>query len=376
MFGHTTTPPPLETPSTVTAPPVPLQSSGRPWYQHDRFIVLLFVAAALTLLLVVPLGLTALVLMWRYTRWPRPLKWLLSLIVPAPLYAVLAALILSLATGTVSRLTTPPTLGAIALTAPNSVASGLHDSFYVVDGHTILHLTDTGQVLGRLGSTDATIATDQQGNLYVAQHGEIRELSPRGTLLRRWSTGPVQLVAADRHGGVYATQHAHTPAGMTRVVRFAASGRLQSRWLTAYGNALAIAQDGTIFGLGGPTVGELARLNPSTGRVLQRWAGGRGGTISYDAVAADAQGRIYVGDTRDGDTPFAIQRLSYTHRRWTFTTINTAQELVGGLAITSRGTLYVIRDSYARPCPSNLGLDELSPQGTVVGTFRSCPADG
>lgn len=365
---------PLESPSAASADPAPHLPRRRRWYQRDRFIVLLFVAAALTLLLAVPLGLAALVLMWRYTTWPKALKWLLSLIVPAPLYAVLAAFVLSLASGTVSQLTTPPTLGTLPLTAPRSVAGGLHDSLYVVDGQTILHLTDRGQVLGRLGSTDAAIAADSQGHLYVAQHGEIHELSPGGTLLRRWASGPVQLVAVDRHGTVYATQDTGTPTGLTRVLRFAPSGRLLARWLTAYGSAFAVARDGTIFGIGGPALGDLARLDPVTGRVLQRWTGGRNGTMTYDAVAADAQGTIYVGSTRDGDTPFAIQRLSYAQRTWTFTTINTAQELVAGLAITPQGTMYVIRNSYARPCPSNLGMDELSPQGTVVGTFRSCPA--
>lgn len=360
---------------TCTPPTTPRHP--RRWYQQDRTILLLFVASALTLLLVVPLGLVAVVLMWRYATWPQPLKWLLTLIAPAPLYVLLAVLGVSGLAGPQGALplAPPPTLGTVMLTAPRSLAVGAHGTLYVVDGDQILHFAGTGQLLGRLGPTDATIATDRQGNLSFVWHGTLKTVSPRGMLLRQWPVGVVSVVTVDRRGDVYAAGSASAPEELTPVTRYAPTGRVLARWRTRYGTALATDQGGFVYGLGGLAGGDLAKLDPRTGHVLQLWAGATArGTSSYDALAADAQGTIYVGDTRDGDRPFAIQKLSPNGRRSVFMTLNTADELVAGLAIDRQGNMYVLRSSYARPCASNLGLDKLSPQGAVLGMFRSCPA--
>lgn len=96
------------------------------------------------------------------------------------------------------------------------------------------------------------------------------------------------------------------------------------------------------------------------------------GCSSYDALAADDHGSLYAGMTVDGDTPFVIDRLAPNGAALKVQTINTAQEMVGELAIDGQGHVYVIRNSYSRPSTSNTGLDELSSWGAVMATFRAC----
>jgi len=65
------------------------------------------------------------------------------------------------------------------------------------------------------------------------------------------------------------------------------------------------------------------------------------------------------------------ERLSQTEGRSTFTTINTAQDLVGGLAVGRDGSIFVIRASYDEP-GGGTGLEELSPSGESMGKFAYC----
>lgn len=341
-------------------------AAKRKWYQRNSTLIILFVLSFLTFLIVVPLGITALVLMWRYTSWPKPIKWVLTVIVPAPLYVI----VIVLAAGVVTRFTTPPTVGTVAITAPSSLAIGDNGSVYVVDSRSIVHLSSSGALLGRPGPTDSTIATDAHGNLYYVRQGQLRVLSPAGAVLHHWQVGPVDLVAVDHQGHVYTASQSTSTADSSRIRRFTARGKLLQLWQTPYGNGLAIDAAGFVYAIG---QSDLVKLNPVTGHVLARWDHSEAnGMLSYDAVAADVQGTIYVGDTDDGDTPFAIQKLTQSGDHATFSTVNTSEESVGALAIDAHGNIYVVRDSYARPCPSNAGLDKLSPSGSVEGTFRSC----
>jgi sugar lactone lactonase YvrE len=246
-----------------------------------------------------------------------------------------------------------------------SVASGAQESLYVVDGTTIVHVSATGRLLGRVGHTQAPLATDATGNLTFAEAGQVVTLGPDGTVLQRWPAGDAQALAIGRQGAVYVATAVGAAGAVWRVRRFSAAGRLLSAWQTPYAESLAVGGDGAVYGIGG---GALVRMDGRSGRVLRRWGGAAGqGTTSYDAVAADGRGTIYVGVTERGAAPFAIERLQ-TGRG--FVTVNTAQELVAGLAIDGQGHMYVIRSSYARPCPSNIGLDKLAPTGQVLGTFR------
>lgn len=270
-------------------------------------------------------------------------------------------------TSDTSGTTTPVLLGAVPLADPVSVAIGTRDSLYVVNGTTIVHLSSTGRLLGRVGHTTAPIGTAANGDLSFADAGQVVTLSPGGTLLHRWPAGAVQTLAVGRRGEVYVVSAVRATPPLWRVRRFSAAGRVLAQWLTAYGDDVAVGGDGTVYAIGG---GNLVRLDARTGRVLARWVGaGVQGTNSYDAVAADAQGTIYVGVTQGAaEAPFAIERLG--SGRTTFQTVNAAQELVAGLAIDGHGNIYVIRTSYARPCPSNRGLDKLAATGQVTGTFR------
>lgn len=273
-------------------------------------------------------------------------------------------------------LQTPP-LGDVSLKAPYSVAIGAHDSVYVDDGNQIVHLSAAGRLLDRLGATDANVATDRQGNLYVARNGRIEKVSPSGAILRQWSAGnaPVQLLAVDQHDNVFVAEEIVTSENTSLVKRFSATGRLLSQWLTVTPAGMAVGAGGFVYIVTSATGDDkMMRLAPTTGKVLARWSAITSGGTSYDAVGADTGGTIYVGATVDGDTPFVIQKLVHAGHHDTFQTLNAADELVAGLAVDRHGAIYVIRNSYARPCPSNLGLDKLSPSGDVVGTFRSCPA--
>lgn len=283
---------------------------------------------------------------------------------------IIGALIVGGGTPDTSGTTTPALLGTVPLADPVSVAIGAQESLYVVDGTTIVHFSATGRLLGRVGHTHAPLAADATGHLTFAAAGQVVTAGRDGTVLQRWPAGDVQALAVGRHGEVYVASAVDggSAGSVWRVRRFSAAGRLLSAWPTPYAETLAVGGNGAVYGIGG---GDLVQMDGRSGRVLRRWVGSAAqGTTSFDAVAADGRGTIYVGVTESGAAPFAIERLQAGRTGRGFVTVNTAQELVAGLAIDGQGHIYVIRSSYARPCPSNVGLDKLAPTGRVLGTFR------
>lgn len=277
--------------------------------------------------------------------------------------------------GSRSQRVQPAVFGSICLSGLTAVQPGPRGSFFVQVGSRILRFSAHGRLLAQLGTTDATIAADPAGNLYRTQHGDLQKVSPTGTLLRAWPAAGMQPMAVDRQGNLIATDGGGAGSGETLVERFSPTGQLLSRWRTGYGDALAVDGAGVLYGIDAAGGGELAQLDPATRRVVRSLSLSMNhGSVSFDAITTAPDGTVYVGTTINGDVPFAIQKLVQVHGQYLLKTINVSEESVGSLAVDTAGTIWVIRSSYARPGPTNSGLDVLSAHGHRIGTFRSCPS--
>ncbi len=193
-------------------------------------------------------------------------------------------------------------------------------------------------------------------------------------MLARISAPDYEPEAVDIHGTIIAVRGGSlaTTDSTATVERLSPSGRVMSRWSTPYASSLVAGADGFIYGQGGLNAGgDLAKLDPATGNVLKLFSRAPGD--SFDALTADAKGTLYVGVTTGGDAPFAVQKVMASGSRYTFATLNSAQELVGGLAVDGDGTIFVIRASYDEPgAGGGTGLEVLSPAGASQGKVAFC----
>lgn len=264
--------------------------------------------------------------------------------------------------------------GACVTTSPANVAPGANQSLYVQVPSGILHYSKSGKLLARFGPRNTSIdfTVDPSGNAYYPMGAQIVKVSGSGATLAHFRAPGYQPEAVDSHGVIIAVQGGSLAASdeTATVARFSPSGRMLSRWRTAYASRLAMGADGFIYANGGLHAGgDLVKLEPSTGKVLKTFFRGLGD--SFDALTADPRGAVYVGVTNGGDAPFAVQRVSQAKGRYTFTTINTAQDQVGGLAVGRDGSIFVIRASYDEPGGGS-SLEELSPSGDSMGKFAYC----
>jgi hypothetical protein len=236
-----------------------------------------------------------------------------------------------------------------------------------------LRITRGGKLIWERPADGASsVASDARGNLYVDTSRQIRKLSPGGAILAAWSSSGTAPTLVDDRGDVYGATAGSGNA--FAVIKFSATGRRLARWPGAAVQPSAVDARGMIYGIDQEQ--DLVQLSPRTGRVLHRWTGCVNCSVTtYDAVASDSRGTVYAGATINGDTPFAVLRLSPHGSGVGVTTINLAEEHVAQIALGNGNVVYVLRDSYSWPSPTDTGIEELSSSGASLGTFRPCHLD-
>jgi len=345
------------------------------WYARNWFILVLLVLCVISFDILFPLGITGIYLLWRYSRWSTSLKWLASLAVPLPLYFLIATVVVPGSGGSVS------TIGSVCLGGPAEVVAGPRDSIYVLDRHRVLRFASGGDVLWqRPAAGDGGLAADAQGNVYIndpsflsyKNRGWIEKLSPQGHLLARWPANEAAPSLVDSHGVLYAIDSFDSPNMIVRRLQ-TTSGKLLGHWRARMGRNLVQGPTGTLYiqGMTDVEANSLLQVSAATGRTIRRWRLCRG-CSSLDALASDTHGTLFAGLTNSSDTPFEIARLTPKKATLTFSPVNASQEQVGWLGFDSQDHIYVIRDSYDRPSPTDTGLDELSASGSVIATFNPC----
>ncbi len=351
------------------------------WYRRSWFIILLLILCLFTFDVLFPLGIVGLYLMWRHVTWRRLAKWIVTVIVLAPAEIVLVAGIVS-ATG-IGRPASVPTIGSSCLNGPEAVASGPGDSMYVLDGAQLVRIAPGGHVMWRrAANSGGGLASDAHGNVYVnspsylsyKSTGSIDKFSPAGAMAAQWPANEFSPATVDGAGTLYAVNDLDTKRTLVRRLS-STSGHILGQWRSRIGSALVSAGNGTLYAPNGFDLPDgVDRVAPQSGSILHRWPVCKN-CMSVDALASDTRGNLFAGLTVDGDTPFEIARVTLTKPVLVAKSINRAEEQVAQLAFDSRGDIYVIRSSYARSGPGDTGLDELSPAGSVVGTFRPCHPD-
>jgi hypothetical protein len=240
----------------------------------------------------------------------------------------------------------------------------------------------------------AAIATDRDGNLYVADYGDhrVKKLSPMGKLLAVWGSGrPTVLqergqsgIAVDRWGNVYVAD--------TALLKLSPTGRVLARWGT--GNlanplSVAIGGRGNVFALyrdgqGFNHPARIEKLSPQ-GKVLATWHTAEPGFyfVYPGTLAVDQAGNVYVTmlaaaycyreDCGTNPDYSFVHKLSPTGRliaRWGGkNACCSSTRWIGpeGLAVDSRGNVYL-----AGPDPTlNLEnrIEKLSPSGQILATW-------
>ncbi|HZS93801.1 MAG TPA: hypothetical protein VFA78_03320 [Chloroflexota bacterium] len=356
----------------------PVETPKSRWFARTWIIVVLLALCILSFDILFPLGIAGLFLLWRYSGWNTSLKWLASLAVPIPIYLLVAV---SLGSGSGGPFSSSSTLGNVCLRGPERVATGPHGSVYVLDLHRVLRFSAGGKALWHApASGQGGLAVDAAGNVYVddpsylsyKNRGWIEKLSPAGRLLARWPARESAPDLVDRNGVLYALNSFDSPNIVVRRLS-STTGKQLGRWRERIGSDLEPGPGGTLYAEGVDTAEahHLLQVSAASGRVVRRWPL-CSNCMSFDALAEDAHGTLFVGLTTTGDAPFEIARVNLGASGTKMHSINTANEQVGQLAAAPNGDIYVIRDSYSRPAPTDTGLDELSANGSVVGTFQPC----
>ncbi|GAC1443778.1 MAG: hypothetical protein NVSMB52_02490 [Chloroflexota bacterium] len=291
------------------------------------------------------------------------------------LLSIICALMLS-ACGSSSSTDTPTpgpaAFGQFCIDGPERVAVAPDDSVYILDNTQLLHVAQDGKLLWkRAADPNGGLAVDTTGNAYDISAGSIQKLSTSGNVAAQWPAQNTSVEMVDSGGIVYAVDSTQTDSSL--VVRFSPSGTVLGQWRGPIGSSLTPGANGTLYAIGFVTglPDAIVQLDPATGTEQQRWQLCPN-CKSYDALTTDSHGTLTVGLTTGRNPPFSIATIGGTSTKPTFTTVNTADELVSKLSIDSQGNIYVIRNSFSRPGPRNTGLDKLSPKGALTATVRPC----
>jgi len=269
-----------------------------------------------------------------------------------------------------------PSASGLASTACVSgvvgVSAGPNGSLYLQDARGIVHYSTQGSLLAHFGPKSGDWAVDRSGDVYYLEGKDIVKVSSTGVVLRRWYAPMMEPEAVNpQNGDVVAVYggSVYAGSGPDRFELFSPSGRKIHRWSPSYSANLAFDAAGDVIATA-QTNAQLVAVDPETGRTVLATADEEGSP--FDAVGSDNRGDIYLGGENDTDTPFIVERVTIAGDRFHFKTINSSEESVGGLTAGTNGTIYVIRNSYDEPGPTDTGLEELSPSGSSLGKFATC----
>lgn len=250
--------------------------------------------------------------------------------------------------------------------APEGIAIDASGNVWIANwgDSSVTKLSSSGAVLGTF-SVDGYpggIAIDASGNVWVTNFGSVVELSPDGVVLGTFSTDGIKTtgIAIDASGNVWVTNQRSSSvtelsASGTVVGTFPTGGSPTGIAIDASGNVWIANNDGTV-----------TKLGPS-GAVLGTFPSGDGAT----GIAIDASGNVWVTNFGSG----SVTKLSSGGAVLGTFSVGGAPI---GIAIDASGNVWVtdtISDnsvctpSSQSDLPCLDGITELSPDGTVLGTF-------
>ncbi|MGI8423287.1 MAG: flippase activity-associated protein Agl23 [Chloroflexota bacterium] len=206
------------------------------------------------------------------------------------------------------------------LNTPRGIATDRQGNVYVADtlNHRIQKFSRTGQPLAAWG-TEGTgdgqfkepmgVAVDAQGNVYIADtwNHRVQKLDPTGRFMLKWSGqggfwGP-RAIAVDGVGSVYVTD-----TGNKRIQKFDSEGKFVATFgAEGTGPAqfrepigLAVGSDGRMF-VADTNNRRIQHLDP-TGKLVAEWpvAGWQGGTRNEPYLAVDNDGNVLTTDPPSG----------------------------------------------------------------------------
>jgi len=147
------------------------------------------------------------------------------------------------------------------------------------------------------------IATDAQGNLYVADHanGRVQKFSPSGIFLAKWDAPGAADIAINAAGQIYVADYLGH-----RILRYSSSGAFLGEW-GSHGSgdgqfeapvAVAVDAEANVYVV--EYFGNRLQKFDPYGVFLAKWgaAGNGDGQLSHPrGVAVDSAGNIYVSET-------------------------------------------------------------------------------
>ena len=231
------------------------------------------------------------------------------------------------------------------------------------------------------------LAVDAQGNVYVADTGNVRivKISPSGRQLAAWGSkgdGVGQFheptgVAVDASGNIYVTDDSDLALIRGQIIKLSPSGQELARYQAyrAQDPDLEFPASITLDGQGNMYVADpylyraaIYKFSPN-GDLLSHW-----GLVSPVGVAVDSAGNIYAADQDIGHNVFQIIELGpdgapLAHWGGAAGTKPGEFNTESDVAVDRHGNIYVA-DSF------NNRVQELAPGGKVLAVWGGASAAG
>jgi len=231
------------------------------------------------------------------------------------------------------------------------------------------------------------LAVDAQGNVYVADTGNVRivKISPSGQQLAAWGSkgdGMGQFheptgVAVDANGNIYVTDDSDLALDRGQIIKLSPSGQELARYQAyqAQDPDLEFPVSITLDGQGNMYVADpylyraaIYKFSPN-GDLLGHW-----GFVSPVGVAVDSAGNIYAADQDIGHSVFQIIELGpdgapLAHWGGAAGTKPGEFNTESDVAVDRQGNIYVADELNNR-------VQELAPSGRVLAVWGGASAAG
>jgi NHL repeat len=229
-----------------------------------------------------------------------------------PVFTYVPALVVStLAGNSFQKGTTDGTGSAARFNQLSGLAIDKNGNLYATDilNYNIRKITPQGVVTtmagtGKAGSSDGPVSTatfqmptnlavDQQGDIYVADNGSLREITTAGnvTTIALKSASSVQAVAIDASNNLYILNLNNTGSSVGKVASDGTVTIIASHFTNPWG--LTADQNGNLFVSDGGVIWKIA----ATSNAMSQFAGQSGGI--WKGLAFDSQGNLFVADFLD-----------------------------------------------------------------------------